>query len=74
MSDTDLVLIDPGPKDPFDFYLDHYKEQLVAGYSKTTWENGLRVYMVNFNKLKRKVSGVHETGSKSGTGEKAGYQ
>jgi hypothetical protein len=51
MRDTDMVLIDPGPKDPFDFYLDHYKEQLVAGYSKTTWQDGLRVYMVDFNKL-----------------------
>ena len=54
MTDTDLVLIDPAPKDPFDFYLDHYKDQLVAGYSKTTPSFGLNVYMVDFNKLKRK--------------------
>ena len=53
MSDTDLVLIDPAPKDPFDFYLDHYKDQLVAGYSKTTPTFGLNVYMVDFNKLKK---------------------
>ena len=53
MSDTDLVLIDPAPKDPFDFYLDRYKEQLVAGYSKTTPSFGLNVYMVDFNKLKK---------------------
>jgi hypothetical protein len=53
MSDTDLVLIDPAPKDPFDFYLDHYKDQLVAGYSKTTPSFGLNVYMVDFNKLKK---------------------
>lgn len=55
MSDTDLVIIDPAPKDPFDFYLDRYKDQLVAGYSKTTPTNGLRVYMVDFNKLKQKA-------------------
>src|ERR1041384_3408454 len=53
MSDTDLVLIDPAPKDPFDFYLDRYKDQLVAGYSKTTQSFGLNTYMVDFNKLKK---------------------
>jgi hypothetical protein len=54
MSDTDMVLIDPDPRDPFDFYLDHYKEQLVAGQTKTTPSFGLRVYMVDFNKLKQR--------------------
>lgn len=53
MTDTDMVLIDPDPSDPFDFYLDHYKEQLMAGYSKTTGDFGLRVYMVDYNKLSR---------------------
>lgn len=56
MSDTDLLLIDPAPKDPFDFYLDRYKDQLVAGYSKTTPSFGLNVYMVDFNKLKKPSS------------------
>jgi hypothetical protein len=51
MNDTDLVLLDMDPNDPFDFYLDHYKEQLIAGYSKTTPTFGLRVYMRDFNKL-----------------------
>ena len=51
MHDTDLVLIDSDPKDPFDFYLDHYREQLTAGYTKTTPQFGLRVYMVDFDKL-----------------------
>jgi len=52
MSDADMILIDMDPKDPFDFFLDRYKDQLVAGYSKTTPENGLRVYMPDFNKLR----------------------
>ncbi|MGH9567062.1 MAG: hypothetical protein ACRD4I_13825, partial [Candidatus Angelobacter sp.] len=52
MEDTDMVLIDPAPRDPFDFYLDHYKEQLTAGYTKTTATFGLRVFMVDYNKLK----------------------
>jgi hypothetical protein len=52
MTDTDMILIDSDPKDPFDFYLDHYKEQLSAGYTKITPNFGLRVFMVDFNKLK----------------------
>jgi hypothetical protein len=51
MNDADMVLIDTDPRDPFDFYLDHYKEQLVAGLTKTTPALGLRVYMRDFNKL-----------------------
>ena len=62
MSDTDLVLIDPTPKDPFDFYLDRYKDQLVAGYSKTTPTFGLDVYMVDFNKLKRHTTARKNAG------------
>jgi hypothetical protein len=51
MSDTDMVLIDMDPKDPFDFYLDGYMQQLVAGYTKETASFGLRVYMRDYNKL-----------------------
>ena len=51
MNDTDLVLIDMNPKDPFDFYLDHYKEQLAAGYTKNTLTSGLRSYFRDYNKL-----------------------
>jgi len=55
MNDSDLILVDMDPKDPFDFYLDHYKEQLVAGYTKTTPEFGLRVYTRDYNKLHKRV-------------------
>lgn len=54
MNDTDMVLIDLDPKDPFDFYLDHYKEQLVAGYTKETMSFGLRVFMRDYNKLRKR--------------------
>lgn len=53
MNDTDIILIDMDPQDPFDFYLDDYVEQLAAGYTKTTSKFGLRVYMRDFNKLHR---------------------
>ncbi len=58
MEDTDMVLIDPDPRDPFDFFMDHYKEQLVAGYTKTTPGFGLRVFMVDYNKLKHAPAGA----------------
>lgn len=58
MSDTDMVLIDMDPNDPFDFYLEHYKEQLVAGYTKETPSFGLRVCMRDFNKLHLKDSRI----------------
>jgi hypothetical protein len=50
-SETDLVLIDMDSQDPFDFFLDNYKEQLVAGCTKTTPDFGLRVFMRDFNKV-----------------------
>jgi hypothetical protein len=51
MNDVDLILIDMDPNDPLDFFLEHYKEQLAAGYSKTTLDSGLRVFIKDFNKL-----------------------
>ena len=51
MSDTDLTLIDMDPEDPLDFYLDHYWDQLAAGYSKITHSFGLHTYCRDYNKL-----------------------
>lgn len=51
MRDSDMVLIDMDAKDPFDFFFDHYQEQLVAGYTKETPSYGLRVFMRDYNKL-----------------------
>ncbi len=51
MNDTDLTMIDMDPRDAFDFYLEHYKDQLVAGYTKTTPSFGLKSYFRDFNKL-----------------------
>ena len=64
MHDTDMVLLDMDPQDPFDFFLDHYVDQLVAGYSKTTPSLGLRVYMRDYNKLKRSGTGLPTNQSK----------
>jgi hypothetical protein len=51
MQDADLSLIDADPSDPFEFSLGRYKDQLVAGYSKTTPSFGLDVFMPDITKL-----------------------
>jgi hypothetical protein len=51
MDNSDMDLIDTDPRDSFDFFLDHYRQQLSAGYTKITAQFGLRVYMRDYNKL-----------------------
>jgi hypothetical protein len=53
MTDADMELMDSDPSDPFDFSIDHYQDQLVAGYSKSTKQGGLCVHMPDYGKLKR---------------------
>jgi len=53
MTDVDMTLIDMDPTDPFDFFLDHYKDQIAAGYSKISSNSALRIYAKDFNKLKK---------------------
>jgi hypothetical protein len=52
MTRTDLELVDEDPGDAFDFSVDHWKEQLVAGYSKTTSAQGLKAHMPDFGDLR----------------------
>jgi len=59
MNDADLELIDSDPTDPFDFSMDHYKDQLVSGYAKMTRQGGLCMHMPDFNKIKQNVSSKH---------------
>jgi hypothetical protein len=56
MDDADVTLYDLDPADPMDFFLDHYKEQLAAGYIKITASFQLRVFLKDFNKLPRSKS------------------
>jgi hypothetical protein len=53
MKDADMRLVDADPSDVFDFYPDHYNQQLVAGYSKTTASGGLMVFIPDYNKLQQ---------------------
>ncbi|MGA2430287.1 MAG: hypothetical protein ABSH13_17430 [Candidatus Acidiferrum sp.] len=51
MDDADVILYDMDPSDPMDFFLDHYKEQLAAGYTKISTSFQLRVFIKDFDKL-----------------------
>ena len=51
MANTDLELVDEDPADPFDFSVDRWNDQLVAGYAKNTPGRGLKSHMPDFNDL-----------------------
>jgi hypothetical protein len=51
MASADLVIFDLDPNDPLDWNQDHYRDQLVAGYSKITPAFGLRSYVKDYAKL-----------------------
>ena len=51
MVDADLEAVDADPSDPFDFFIDRYNEQLVAGFSRNTAAYGLIATMRDFSDL-----------------------
>ncbi|MFT4112834.1 hypothetical protein [Silvibacterium sp.] len=51
MNDAELELVDKTPSNSFDFSLDHYVEQIQAGYCQLTSNLGLLVYMPDFGSL-----------------------
>lgn len=59
MLDAEMEIVDRRPSGFFDFDLDRYKDQLVAGYSKTLPDLGLEVYMLGLDKL---ASAGNQTG------------
>jgi hypothetical protein len=68
MQDADMQVVDAEPSDPFDFDLDHYMVQLVAGYSRTLANAGLWVVMPDAHRVTRleqtvggEVSSVRDT-------------
>jgi hypothetical protein len=63
MTDTDLALIDEDPKDPFDFNLDRYNDQRVAGYSKNTPSHGLKTFMPDADDLMTRTRTARARGS-----------
>jgi len=53
MYKADMFITARDQDDPFDFFLDHYFEQLTAGYHITTADDGLIIYMPDYSKLKK---------------------
>jgi hypothetical protein len=53
MVDADMQIIDQDPADAFQFSIDKYNSQLVAGYSKNTPSKGLVVFMPDLAKAQR---------------------
>jgi hypothetical protein len=53
MEPTNLMVLDLDEAATLEWNQDHYKEQLVAGYSKITSSFGLRAYVKDYSKLGR---------------------
>ena len=56
MHDADMIMIDTSADAWFDFFLDHYRDQLRAGYIKITPSQGLQVFMLDYDKLTSRSS------------------
>jgi hypothetical protein len=56
MRDADLEIVDIDPSGPFEFYIDRYNVQLVAGFVRNTPSYGLIVFMPDFSKALAKAS------------------
>jgi hypothetical protein len=55
MVDSDLQIVDGDPSDPFDFYLAHLNEQLVAGQSRNQADFGLLTVLPDYGDIDRKT-------------------
>ena len=49
MVDADMQVADSDPSDPFDFVIDRYNEQLIAGFTRNQPDYGLLVFMRDFD-------------------------
>ncbi|HEX7679984.1 MAG TPA: hypothetical protein VF713_17780, partial [Thermoanaerobaculia bacterium] len=49
MVDADMQVADTDPGDPFDFFIDRYNDQLVAGFDRNQPNYGLLVFMRDFD-------------------------
>ena len=65
MVNTDLLILDDDPSDPFDFFLDGYNDQLVAGYNRNTPDHGLIVHMPDKGEIGSKDATTGRNGAKT---------
>jgi hypothetical protein len=62
MADADMQIVDLDPGDPFEFDLEHYTTQLVAGYSRTPPDLGLEVYMPDIDDASKRATPMPAVG------------
>ena len=72
MTETDLELVDADPADPFDFSIDHWDEQLAAGYSKTLPNRSLEAPMPDYDDLRARRAGTTTASSSRGQASSRG--
>ena len=51
MIDADMEVTDTDASDPFDFFIDHYNDQLIAGWERNMPDYGLYVFMRDYSDL-----------------------
>jgi hypothetical protein len=71
MVDADMEAIDTDASDPFDFYLDYYGSQLVAGYHVTTPRGGMVAYFPDFSDLGTRAGRPPRPGASASPAEQA---
>lgn len=50
---ADMQVVDTDPRDPFDFFVDYYNNQLAAAFNRTESDYGLKVFMRDFDDLEK---------------------
>lgn len=53
---ADMQIVDLDPSDPFDFSIDRYNEQIVAGYSKNRSNMGIEVFMPDLWRIDQRTA------------------
>jgi hypothetical protein len=48
---ADMQVVDTDPRDPFEFFVDYYNNQLTEGFTRNQPDYGLKVFMRDFNDI-----------------------
>jgi len=48
---ADMQVVDTDPRDPFDFFVDYYNNQLIQGFTRNQADYGLKVFMRDYEDI-----------------------
>lgn len=48
---ADMQVVDTDPRDPFDFFVDYYNNQLIEGFTRNQTDYGLKVFMRDYDDI-----------------------